>query len=105
MGYPVTKSLGVADAATDPADSSENAGAVAFQITGTFVGTITFESTIDGTNYVATMAYPAASETGTTTTTTPGIWRVHNAAGLRVRARMSAYTSGAAIVSVLTTMG
>ncbi len=68
---------------------------VAFQFTGTFTATATFESTVDGTNWVATGAFPI-SESGTAATTAAaaGIWRVRAAGLAAVRARCSAFTSG-----------
>lgn len=70
--------------------------AVGFQLTGTFVGTVTFEGTVDGVNWVS-LAVQALAETGTThvtTATAPGIWTSNVGGLLLVRARMSAYTSG-----------
>jgi hypothetical protein len=67
---------------------------VTFQIVGTLSLTITFESTCDGVNWVATGAFPI-SESGTaaTTATATGIWRVRGAGLAGVRARCSAFTS------------
>lgn len=68
------------------------AGAV-FQLAGTWVGTITFEATVDGTNWVEVLAVNANDDTAATTATANGIYRVI-ADGMKVRARVSAYTSG-----------
>lgn len=72
-----------------------------FQITGTFVGTVTFEATVDGTNW-ATYALSDISTTArthATTQTTAGIYAADDLAGLMaVRARISAWTSGAITV-------
>ncbi len=77
-------------------------GSVAFQLTGTFSGTVTFEGTIDGTNWVATQVFPVGSSTGATTATAAGIWRM-NATGLKsCRARCSTYTSGTVVVTANT---
>jgi hypothetical protein len=59
-------------------------GQVAVQITGTLSATISFEATVDGTNWVAFNMIPSNSATV--------------AAG--IRARCSAYTSGAPVVTI-----
>ena len=69
---------------------------LAVQITGTFTGTVTFECTIDGTNWVALeMTSIGASATVSTTATAAGIWVADVRGLVQVRARVSAYTSGA----------
>lgn len=72
---------------------------VVFQLSGTFSGTIAFESSVDGTNFIATGAFPI-SESGTaaTTATAAGIWRIRAAGLSAVRARCSVYTSGTIVV-------
>lgn len=75
-------------------------GKAAVQLTGTFVGTVSFEGTVDGTNWVAINMTPPNSATAASSATAAGVW-VGSASALRaVRARMSAYTSGTAVVSV-----
>lgn len=72
-----------------------------FQITGTFVGTVTFEATVDGSNW-ATYALSdigSTSRTHAATQSTAGIYMADDLAGLMaVRARISAWTSGAITV-------
>ena len=79
-----------------------NADSVVLQVTGTFTGTITFEASVDGTNYVALAMKASTQTTATTlvtTTTTTGVFSL-NIQGLpNFRARMSAYTSGDAVVT------
>lgn len=73
---------------------------VAFQVTGTWAGTITFEGSIDGTNYQAINVTPTNSSSAATTTTANGVW-TGSVGGLRsARARMSAYTSGTAVITI-----
>lgn len=75
-------------------------GAGGFHFTGTWVGTVTFEAKAPGaasTNWVSILATNVTSDASATTTTGNGIFRVV-ADGLHVRARMSAYTSGTAVV-------
>ena len=74
-------------------DVTAKAGA-AVQVSGTFVGTVTFEVTQDGTNYVSILGENVADGTLSTTTTSTGVF-VFPTSGLRgLRARVSAYTSG-----------
>ena len=70
-------------------------GGIAVQLAGTFVGTVTFEGTVNGTNWVAIQVIPpGTSRTGVTTATAAGIWQA-NVVGLTgFRARCSAFTSG-----------
>ena len=79
-----------------------DADSVALQVTGTFTGTITFEASVDGTNY-ASLAVKASSQTAAatlvTTTTAVGVFTVNTQGLPYVRARMSAYTSGDAVVT------
>ncbi len=65
-----------------------------FVNTGSPVGTVSFEGTVDGTNYVAV---PMETATGTlvTSTTAAGYFRsVRGHALLKFRAPISAFTSG-----------
>jgi hypothetical protein len=95
-----SKTLGVAEAALTL--TALTADTVAVQVTGTFTGTITFEASVDGTNYVA-IAMKASSQTAAatlvTTTTTVGLFSVGIQGFTNFRARMSAYTDGAAVVT------
>jgi hypothetical protein len=72
--------------------------AISLQITGTFVATITFEATQDGTNFVAIPAINLNSLAQSTTTTTTGIYLIYAAGMSYVRARISVYTSGSVTV-------
>jgi hypothetical protein len=73
------------------------------QVTGTFVATVTFEVSIDGSNWVAFNVVPAASATPASTATAPGVF-LGNVAGFALfRARVSAWSSGAVTVTALAT--
>lgn len=77
------------------------ADALGIQVTGTFVGTLTFESTIDGTTWVAhTVRDTATVADGTrvASTTAPGNFTVDLPIVKLFRVRCSAYTSGTAVV-------
>jgi hypothetical protein len=95
-----SKTLSVAEAALTL--TALTADTVAVQVTGTFTGTITFEASVDGTNYVA-IAMKASSQTAAatlvTTTTTVGLFSVAIQGFTNFMARMSAYTSGDAVVT------
>lgn len=73
----------------------DGAAAVGIQVKGaSFVGTITFEATVDGTNWVALPCTNISNGAASSTTTADGVF-VASVGGLRsVRARVSAYTSG-----------
>jgi hypothetical protein len=97
----------VAAAATGNGTEFEVAGQyggfehIALQITGTFVGTVTPEVSVDGTNWVGVeMHTPDTPGTGVDTMTAPGIWLVTIPGIRRFRARISAYTSGAITATV-----
>ena len=79
--------------------------AAVVQITGTWVGTITFEGTADGTNWVSINAIMAGSSTPSSTTTTNGIARLSPAGMTQIRANMSAYTSGTATITLRASQG
>ena len=82
---------------------SEDLGSVTCQVTGTFVGTVTWEGTVDGTNWAAVRAEPLSTGTLATTATTTGLYRVACAGLHQVRGRVSAYTSGAITVTAMGT--
>lgn len=75
---------------------------VTVQIQGTFVGTVSFLASLDGSIYTATSCTPVNSTTTTTTATTAGIWSCPMVAVNFLETQMSAYTSGTAIVSFQT---
>lgn len=69
------------------------------QVVGTFVGTITWEGTVDGTNWVAMDVLDRADTSMDTTETGVGLF-LANVVGLsQFRARVSAWTSGAITVT------
>jgi len=69
-------------------------GAVGIQLTGTWVGTVTFEATIDGVTWVALNMVPSNSATAASTSTANGAWTANVAGYTTVRARFSTATSG-----------
>lgn len=73
----------------------------AFQITGTFTATLSFEVSMNGTDWVAMVMFTTGSGSPITTASAAGIYRAapFNTFGLEfARVRVSAYTDGAANV-------
>ena len=81
----------------------EAADHVVFQVTGTWVGTITFEVSVNGTDYVA-QACKRSAETNATTLVTSktanGIASMTTVGVPWFRVRMTSYTSGTATVVI-----
>lgn len=78
-------------------------GKIAIQVTGTFVGTLDFEATVDGTTWVDLACKSSAQTTATTliTSTTAPILVVQDGFALeKVRVVATAWTSGAAEVTI-----
>jgi hypothetical protein len=76
-------------------------GGVGVQVSGTFVGTLQFELTINGTNYVPVIASDVTAGTDTTNTTTSGVFRFDVVGVISVRVRSTAWTSGDATVTIV----
>lgn len=99
----VTGTLGTLNATVDGATDLSNYASVRVQITGTFSGTVTFQSSVDGTTWVTRSLSPAtiaSQATITATATTPGIW-FGDVGGRYFRVNMTAYTSGTATATIL----
>jgi hypothetical protein len=74
--------------------SVEGYGAFGVQLLGTWAGTVTFEASINGTDYVALNMVPSNSATPASTSTANGSWTANVAGFTSARARFSADTSG-----------
>ena len=74
--------------------------AATVEVTGTFVGTVTFEGTIDDASWFALGLKTAADGAAVTTATAAGAFKLpSDAVALsQLRARVSAYTSGSITV-------
>lgn len=85
-----------------------NRGKVGVEVTGTFVGTLTFKATSTTTtdcssaNFVAVNLVPAASATQASTATAVGLWRADLGGFNYICVVFTAYTSGSAVVTTLT---
>lgn len=80
-------------------------GGVGIQITGITSATVTFEATIDGTNWVAHYATPVASATAATTTTVDGIFYANVVGITSFRARISTYATGTIVTTLCANPG
>ena len=76
------------------ANPGANLGAVGVQIVGTFSATITFEATTDGTNWTPVMATNLEDDVRATTATAAGQYTILYGSAIRIRARISSYSSG-----------
>jgi len=73
------------------------------QISGTFAGTISFEATTDGGNFVSIAGMIAGGGAMATSTTGVGLFRFNTAGLVRLRARFTAFTSGTALITLAAT--
>ncbi len=71
----------------------------AFNVSGTWTGTLTFEGTADGGNWNTILVTKAIDGTTATTTTANGTFIVSNGGFLQIRARATAAVTGNATVS------
>lgn len=87
----------------EKAISCAGAQSVAIQLSGTWVGTVQFEGSVDGGNFIGIFSIPMNNINSTSMATANSIYQI-NVAGLKkVRARVSAYTSGTIIVHMTAT--
>jgi hypothetical protein len=77
----------------------EGVAFLACQVSGTFVGTVTFEATIDDTNWIAIQAKNENNGSLSSTATSTGIYSFPVAGYLKARARVSTWTSGTITVT------
>ena len=75
------------------------------QLTGTWVGTVQFEGTVDGTTYLPINGVFTATSAPTSTTTTNGIIRLTPGSLTGIRVTSTAWTSGTAVVSFRASSG
>lgn len=107
-GAAATESLGANASATlqNAAVAVGNGSSVALNgmssgnisVTGTFVGTVTFEAQNANGDWIPVLLQEAGSTRLSSTTTTTGTWRLPIGGYNALRARVSAYTSGSITV-------
>lgn len=90
-------SLGAAEATVTAPGSLEKS--LTFQVSGTWSGVITFEASVAGT-WTAVPAMRQSTFGLASTTTANDLFVIPNPGYSQVRARMSSYTSGAAVVAI-----
>lgn len=75
------------------------ASSAVFQLTGTFVATVTWQGTVDGTNWSSVVAVDLSSATSaaSSTATAPGMFRIDTTGLTAVRPNVTAYTSGTVV--------
>jgi len=78
----------------------DGVGSFAVQVTGTWAGTIQFEESVDGTNYVSVNARTSNSGVVGVSTTANGVFRVARPGYQFFRCRSSAWTSGTATITI-----
>jgi hypothetical protein len=76
-----------------------NSPSLTLQVSGTFTGTLTFEATSDGVNWLGVALTNISDGSSATTTTTTGTFAMPNPGILRLRARATAWASGSARVT------
>ena len=76
-------------------------GGIGVQVTGTWSGTLQFEMTIDGTNFVAVQTQNVNTSVIANTTTANGIFKFDAVGALTVRVRSTAWSSGTATVTIV----
>lgn len=76
-------------------------GGVGVQVTGTWSGTLQFEMTIDGTNFVAVQTTNVTNLTVASSTTGTGVFFFNVVGANVVRVTSTAWTSGTAVVTVV----
>ncbi len=91
---------GVCVALANLTTGSASSGGVTISLSGTWTGTVSFEATTDGTNWVAINGLPLNSSTAASSATSGGVWQF-NAAGLtQIRGRGSATMTGTVTVVI-----
>jgi hypothetical protein len=108
--YTILQSAAVAvgnGTAVVPTNSDEGAFTLlTLQIVGITTATITWEASVDGTNYVAVNARNVNTQVVATTATADGLYRINATGYFSLRARISAWTSGTIYVyGLLSAMG
>lgn len=81
--------------------SGQGLGVIQLNITGTWVGTISFEGSVDGSTFVALEGFNRGNTYSNNTSTTGNTnYTIMPAGFSTVRVRMSAYTSGTAVIAM-----
>jgi len=96
-----TGTIGTLNASSDISRIG-NIEAVGIVLTGTWTGTITFQGSMDGTNFINMFAMNLSSGLYLSSTTTNGSFLVNTAGFQIIRIKMTSYTSGTATCEAFT---
>lgn len=103
MSFPFSQTITMQDSAValgnGLAVSCGDSGTLVMQVTGITSATITFEATVDGTNYVAVPVMNMNLGSIATTTTANGLFGLSVAGLVAIRARISTYATGTIVVT------
>lgn len=76
-------------------------GSVSLQVSGTFTATVSFKATVDGTNWVDIQGTNVSSGSSATSTSAAGIFVFKTIGIAKLKAVVSAYTSGSVTAKAL----
>jgi hypothetical protein len=94
--------MAAANATVDGTSDLQNFAGVRVQLTGTWVGTVTFQSSVDGVNWASRVLTNSATGSVATTSTTNGVFH-GDVGGRYFRLFMTAWTSGTATATIVYT--
>lgn len=101
----LTQTLAAQDDVSATCGDPDGGSEAVFQITGTWTGTVTFETAAPrSTTWVALFVLPSNTDTAVTTATANGLFRTRDGrgGGCQCRVRLSTPGTGAAVVEVST---
>ena len=85
--------------------NSQGTSSVTFQLSGTWVGTVSTESTLDGITWFTSSGIDRQTELRLSSTTTNRIIQVFSSSYAQTRVKMTSYTSGSASVTYTASAG
>jgi hypothetical protein len=97
----VTGNIAALNGTVDGTNDLNTYASVRLQVTGTWVGTLTFETSVDGTNWVSRVLNNSASQGASIASTTTNALFAGDLAGRFFRVKASAWTSGTATITLL----
>jgi hypothetical protein len=74
-------------------------GSIGIQLSGTWAGTVSFTASVDNTNFVPLLCFPANSGTAVTNTTTSNVFTTNVGGLTAVRTTLTSTTSGTVVVT------
>ena len=106
VGYGKSETMDtVNDTAGTTGSSDDLASQMVYQLSGTWSGVVTFQCTLNGTDWVSVLAYPSTSTTGATTATANGIYRVDFSGYWKTQVKFTTDTSGTVEVTTNPVIG